>query len=321
MQKIFTCKLCLKEFKYNYLLVRHQNAKKSCDNSDKIINKMNLFIKNTDNTLINLYNTSLKSKINCYFCNTTYVNKSNLKRHLDNYCEKRLAIVEEKQKHITKLQTYEHNQLNKITTQNEELQQKIKDLEKILEINKNNKINNTTIIENSNNTTNIDKSNNINIFLNQNKTENEQINSFGNEDLSHITNKDYERYLSKYFLGLLEYIEKVHFSKEQPSNYNICIPKINSKHVAIFEKEQWNLKDKNELIDRLISKKIIALSKKCDELEENGLISEKIVDMHNEFNYNYHIGDEETKKTIETDIALLLFNNRNKIKNYDKLLK
>jgi len=106
-----------------------------------------------------------------------------------------------------------------------------------------------------------------------------------------------------------------------PENHNIYIPKLNSEHFLIYDKDQWNVEDKNNLTDRLISKKILALTQKCDELEEKGIITEKIVDMYNEFNHNYYMGGDESKKKLEKDISLLLFNNRKKIKDYDKLLK
>ena len=96
---------------------------------------------------------------------------------------------------------------------------------------------------------------------------------------------------------------------------------MNSKYIAIFEKNKWNLKDKNYLLDKLISKKLMSLNNKCDELEENNLIKDNIVELHNEFNNNYYNGDEDIKKNLENDVALLIFNNRNKIKDYDKLLK
>ena len=175
-------------------------------------------------------------------------------------------------------------------------------------------------IKNNNLSTTINnntQNNNINIIVNNDK----KINSFGKEDLSHITNKDYTRYLSKYFTGFVEYIEKVHFSKEKPENYNICIPKINLDYIAVYEKDQWNLEDKNDLTDRLISQKLLALTKICDELEEKGMITEKIVDRYNEFNTNYYTNPENSRKKLEKNISLLLFNNRKKIKDYDKLLK
>ena len=43
--------------------------------------------------------------------------------------------------------------------------------------------------------------------------------------------------------------------------------------------------------------------------------------MYNEFNHNYYMGGDKSKKKLEKDISLLLFNNRRKIKNYNKMLK
>jgi hypothetical protein len=343
--KKFECNKCGKLFKHNYLLTRHNNKIKSCDRPEKIIEKYNKLIEEIDNKINNLYDISITSKTKCNFCNNIFHNKSNLKRHIDNYCNSRKELEDKKNKYINNINT-KQKEIDKnleYIKETEELKQTIKHLQQQLknkinsndsnqpnqpnqpnEINQLNQLNENQLKHTTHNTHNT-QNNNINIYVNNANfdipNKNVKLNSFGSEDLSHITNKDYERYLSKFFPGLLDYIEHVHFSKDQPSNHNICIPKINSKYIAVFEKDKWNLKDKKYLLDRLISKKIIALNIKCDELEQGGLIKDKIVELHREFNNNYIEGGDETKKDLETDVTLLIFNNRNKIKDYDKLLK
>ena len=121
--------------------------------------------------------------------------------------------------------------------------------------------------------------------------------------------------------GLLKYIEDVHFSDKMPSNHNIYIPKINSKYIAIFEENKWNVKEKNDLLHKFVSKKISILDNKCEELEEKQKVEEKIIDLYNDFINNYYADNDENKKKIYEEICLLLFNNRDKIKDHDKLLK
>ena len=43
------CDICNKKFKYNYLLIRHKNSKKSCAN--KITTKINKIKNNKDNII------------------------------------------------------------------------------------------------------------------------------------------------------------------------------------------------------------------------------------------------------------------------------
>ena len=331
------CKICFKQFKFAYLLTRHENNKKSCDNKVKILRKLYDELETIEKKIINLLNESFESNKKCFFCNNEYLNRSNLKRHINIYCDKKKELDNEKNKILNKINNkkeyiiknnketeYLLNKNKELIKKNEELENRLKKTEEKLEENSNSLKNiitsnkSTTIINNTqqNNVQN-NVNNNINIIVNNDK----KINSFGKEDLSHITNKDYTRYLSKYFDGFIEYIEKVHFSKEKPENHNICIPKINLDYVAVYEEDQWNLQDKNDLTDKLLSQKILALTKKCDELEGKGMITEKIVDKYNEFNANYYIDSENSRKKLEKNISLLLFNNRKKIKDYDKLLK
>ena len=318
MEDMNECNICGKSFRYNYLLVRHKNGKLSCNKSKKIIDNYNNKIIDIDNKLNNLYELSMESKTKCYYCENDYNNKSNLRRHIRSYCEERQKLLDDKNKCTEIINNKKKEEEININVNKEILEYKkiIADLQKKIN-NFENNTHNIKNIDNSKNNKNIDNSKNINIIVNNNV----DLNSFGYEDLSHISDKEYEKYLSKFFPGLIDYIEKVHFSDEKPSNHNICIPKINSKYVAIFEKNKWNLKDKNYLLDKLISKKLMSLNNKCDELEENNLIKDNIVELHNEFNNNYYNGDEDIKKNLENDIALLIFNNRNKIKDYDKLLQ
>ena len=66
-----------------------------------------------------------------------------------------------------------------------------------------------------------------NIFLNRalllSKNKNVQINSFGKEDLSHITDKEYLTCIAKRYPGLFEFIRLVHLNKNVPQNHNFII--------------------------------------------------------------------------------------------------
>lgn len=83
-----------------------------------------------------------------------------------------------------------------------------------------------------------------------------KINFYGTEDLTHITDEDYIYYLCNKHNGFVEYIEKIYFSKEKPENHNICIPKINLDYIAVYQKNQWNICDKNECITILLFNKL-----------------------------------------------------------------
>lgn len=158
---------------------------------------------------------------------------------------------------------------------------------------------------------NINITNNItnNKTINNNLTIN--INSFGEEDLSHITNKDYRKFLNSYFPGLINYIEKVHFDENKPENHNICITNLRSKHIFIHDKGKWLTKKKNDIIDRFIAKKYDMLTEKCCELEELNEIDVKILNNFEQFSENYK--NSEAQKNNRDDIILMIYNNKDKI--------
>ena len=157
------CNKCKKEFKYKYLLIRHEKNKKSCDlpkkyvkkniinkENDIKIKKINIKIDNFDsdieeynydlanydidikdidtkiekinNKISELYKKSIKKKILCTYCNTIFLNKTNLLRHIKNSCIKNKEL---------------YTKINDFTTQKNKI---IDDKNKIIE--NINKINN-----------------------------------------------------------------------------------------------------------------------------------------------------------------------------------
>ena len=152
------------------------------------------------------------------------------------------------------------------------------------------------------------KSQNINI-TNNNLMVN--INSFGNESLSHITINDYKRFLSGLFPGFIKFIEKVHFDENAPENHNICITNMNSKYMFTFDRGDWLSKERNDTIDKFIAKKYNILVDKFDELEEQNQLDDKILEKFNIFAKNYQ--DKEAQKYTKNEIMLMIYNNKNKI--------
>jgi len=311
MEIIHECNICYKSFTREYLLTRHINKIKSCDIIDKVVNNLDENIERINVKIKNNDDLSFETKNKCIYCNNSFHNKSNLKRHILFTCDQRKIFIQQKEKYenvkLDKLNEKNNNKI-KITNIIKDKDDEIKKLKKEIKIlEKNRKIINTQ------NTQNIGVVvNNINNQLN--------INPFGSEDLSHITNNDYKKYLSNLSPGLLKFIEDIHFSDKMPSNWNICIPKLESKYIAIFEKNKWNIKDKNDIFKKILTKRVTSLDNKCEEFQNNGLIDEKIVDLYDEYINLIYEKDEEKKK-IKDNLDLMIFNNRNKIDNYNKLLK
>ena len=283
------CDKCGEEFPYKSFLDRHNLKKKSCYEIHNINNNYNRKINIIDDEIKIKTDKSLKSMTTCFFCNKHFYNKTNTTRHISNYCKikeeliyTKNIIAEEKIKLIEKQQ--KDNEIK-------ELKARIEKMEHEKPVQNINITNNNTI----------NQTNNVIV-----------INPFGNEDLSHITLKDYKQYLSTYFKGFVNFIEKVHFDDNMPENHNICLTNLKSKDIKVYDGGKWIAKPKTDVIDKFLRKKLNSLIDKREELEENKDISEEVVDKFSEFQDNYT--DDNAKKTTKDDVILMIYNNKNKNK-------
>jgi hypothetical protein len=319
---MYKCTKCSKEFTANYLLKRHEMNKYPCDNIKKIelhendkindidkkINEINEFIDNIQ-IKINGFETKLINNkiINittiCIFCKKEFSSKQNTTRHIRDTCPIKKNITEnleklndEKNKFIDEktLLTEEKDKLvekQKMKLHNEEMKKLRRDIAKLL------------------------KKQSMNINITNNKITNNNllvnINSFGKEDLSHITIEDYKKFLSGFFPGFIKFIEKIHFDVNVPENHNICITNLKSKYIYIYDNGKWDTKEKNDIIDKFIYKKYIMLADKCDELGENNEIDENILNKFSQFSENYK--DKEAQKYTKDEIMLMIYNNKGKV--------
>ena len=120
---------------------------------------------------------------------------------------------------------------------------------------KNNIINNTT----NNNITNNNTTNNNNINNNNsnNITNNNitiKINNFGDEDLSHLTQKDITNMIKSGFGCVFDYIDKVHLNPSKPENHNIMLTNLRSGLIKIFQNYKWNIAKSNDILTCIIDK-------------------------------------------------------------------
>ena len=72
-----------------------------------------------------------------------------------------------------------------------------------------------------------------------NQTNNIQINSYGNEDLSHITDSLKTQLINIPFGMIPKLIEYVHFSSDKPENKNIVLANKNDNKIKIFSQGKW----------------------------------------------------------------------------------
>ncbi len=291
------CDKCGKKFEYQYLLKKHQNRKTLCNSINNINDIYDNKILNIEIEINKKTNESLKNGLKCLFCNNKFSTKTNTLRHIKENC----SIKKELENEILNIK----NNKNKIIEDNTKIVEK-KEMDELKEMM-------LKLLESKTSQ---------NIIVNNNKVINNNliinINSFGKEDLSHITIDDYKKYLNGFFPGFIKFIEKVHFDKNAPQNNNICISNINSKYMHVYENNDWKLQEKNDVIDMLMMKKYNLLGEKCEQLQEDKKLNKKIIDNFEEFCHNYT--DKEAQKTTKKNTILMIYNNKDKLVNKPKTL-
>ncbi len=295
------CNVCKKEFAFNYLFQRHLNNKKPCYNPERLLIKYEEQIRDIDNQIDKLFESSIKSITICGYCKKTFYKKANLERHIDNSCIAKKKLLQNKDEIII-LKNKLSDEINNIQMDetidkmNDEIISMKREMESLRDI-KNNVIHQQII---NNNVTN--QVNNITI----------NVNSFGREKISHISDDEYAKFLNDFFAGYLKFIEKIHFDENTPENHNLCLTNMNSRYIYVYEKNNWVLKEKNEIVNKLMTRKYNLLSDKFEEFEENNKIKESVLENFREFQGNYN--NTEAKKNTKNSIMLLLYNNREKVK-------
>ena len=322
------CFRCGKETKTKSNLNSHLKNKKECNiiyldiSREKIINNYNKYY---DKYIECIKGEKPLEKIyRCYYCDKTYIKKNSYNVHKKKYCKMKeninkreifndflhtkynLLKLEYEEKLKTNTELIEKELQNKIKTQ---LENKIKHLEdKIIPYTEvNNNICNNIINNNINN--NINNINNI--FI---------INNFGEEKII-MNAKDCEKIMSYEFDMIIKLIEYIHIIPLE--NRNAFIPSVKEKYAMILKNQKWNLIDKKEFINNLIINKNIMLEKMLDQygpqfINVNANRSRSVI--------NYCKNDEEECKRIKMNANLLLFNNKDMIRDtyglkYNKKIK
>jgi hypothetical protein len=267
------------------------------------------------------------NEIKCEFCSKTFTFKTSYYRHKKMYCIKKNVYDKEKlmdeflntKYNLLKLEyeeklKIESNKIEKIeeilgkeidsnNKLKKELEEKVKELESKLCATS--QINNGHI---GNNIVNGDI-NNITI-----------INNYGEEKFT-MTAKDCEKIMSSEFDMIVKLIEYIHILP--PENRNAFVPSLKEKYAMILRNQKWDLVDRTEFINNLVISKNVMLEKMLDEF---GSQFEYVNPNRSRSIINYCKNDEEEYKKIKINANLLLFNNKDTIRNtfevkYNKKIK
>ena len=251
----YKCELC------NYITIRKSDYSRHL-NTKKHLSKQNIYRdesekknnKDHKKTILGPFLSEKETILGpqkdhfCEFCAKMFKNKTHLYRHQKHYCR----IARKEQKEIIELK-------NEIEENKKERNQLYQYIEKLIE-----KTGDTINIENQTTNNQMNQMNQI------------TLNTFGNEDISHITDS-FKMQMLKLPYGMVQkMIEKVHFNKNKPENKNIALTNKRDKMVKVLHKNGWKYKDKDSTFDEIIKLNYYRLDDYYEEIAK-----EKLNENHN----------------------------------------
>ena len=229
-----------------------------------------------------------KQRFICELCNKSLSTKGHLKRHLKNNCPKIKHHQNNVEKKIIESKNETEILKDLLKEQKEMFNEERKDLyyqmEKLLD-----KVGHTTNIQS-----------NIKNTIN--------LNCYGNEDLSHITDKLKNELIKIPYEMIPKMIEAVHFNDEKPENKNISLSNIRDNKVKIYSDKGWIYRDKFETIHDLVEGKYFILENFYEKNTNE-------FDFENKTNYVkfrefFNSDDKEIVSALKKKCELVLVNNR-----------
>lgn len=227
----------------------------------------------------------------CEYCNKEYSSRKTMLRHMKHYCKVKKDYDVKKKADVAKNENL--NELKKIIS--EEMAEQNNKINKLLD--------NVGTTNNSNNTMN----NSGNHNNSHNQVNNIQLNVFGKEDLSMITEKVKQELIKGPFKMMPKLMEMIYFNKDHPENHTLKLVNKKEKIMKIHDKEGWKYVDKDETIDYILEDKNYAVDSYYDRNEAQ--FSDFVKKTYGRFRELFDSRDGELWKQITRDIDLVLWNN------------
>jgi len=282
-----------------------ENTHKIPINGDEYTHKTLIKYPKNDDEIIN--DDSDEDNINkCEYCKKILSSYKNLWRHLKTCKEKEKDDNNDNMIELVKLLNEQlKEQKKQMNEQMKEQKEQIKEEKK--QMKEERQILNNQIKEQNSQIKELIKKagiTNSNINIQQNI----KLLSYGNTDMSHLTDKDYMKCLNHSNFCVPYLIEQIHFDPQKPENHNIYISNIKNNYVMLYNGNKWILKDRDEAITNLIDDKDVILEQKLEEWIKKGNEYPKIMNK-----FKRYIEKKDNNKVlnkIKDEIKLVLFNNR-----------
>ena len=140
------------------------------------------------------------------------------------------------------------------------------------------------------------------------QTNNVQLNSYGKEDLSHITDSMKTQLLKGPYGMIPKLIEAVHFNDDKPENKNIVLPNKNDNKMKVYTDNKWIYKDKDQTITDLMDGKYFILDSHYAESIMNGTLEQ--TESYEKFRTFFDESDKDLHDQLKKECELILLNNR-----------
>ena len=278
----YTCKCCgfATNLKSNY--ERHLRTNKHLKLSKyypKVIQKT----PESSSNIIQKEITEMCPLFSCKYCGKEYKYRSGLSKHVRYSCDKN---KDEDLKEFVKLMNEQLTQIkDELSIKNKEIEKRDKLINKLstkLQINNNNCIINNTI----------------------------QLLNYKDTDLSHLTDNDYISSIHKMNNCVKFLTEKIHYNPNKPENMNIYISNLKNDYVTVYENGQWVLKND---FQNVYEHKEIMIEEWIEKEQDN------YPELRDKFNkYVNNKENDNILNNIKEDIKLMMYNNKNKVKENEK---
>ena len=304
----YICKRCSYGTNIKCNLINHLTRKNQCkalyvdiprDTLLKEVgDKSHNYFENTPNLALKSANvlSNKKDTINsleCEYCKKVFKEKRYLQQHISrNNCKEKDKKEKAKQEETDLMKEIMDQKDEEIKLYKEEMTLMRKQVEILMT-----KIGDT----NCNNTTN--NTNNTNIT-------NIQINGWGEEDRSHLTDKFYRFCYDRPFTSIQRVIEAVFFNPDCPKNWNIMIKDDKSSKALIYdrEKDAWLKKETTGILEDLVHTGYSMLDENFDKQRDANKLTDRIIEKFTSFQDFYAKGDKAYEKRLATEIKELLIN-------------
>ena len=270
---LYNCKCCNFSTKIKSHYIRHKNTKKHQANINSNKQESDFMVMSTNEHKMSTNEhkrAQMSTKFICDFCESQFTTMANKRRHELHYCKNR----------------YDNNGYKKLFYESQKQQEKDKrEFKKQIEILLN-KVGDTTI----------------------NNTQNIQLNSYGKEDMNHITDTMKTQFLKMPYGMIPKMIEAVHFNNEKPENKNIVFTNKKDNRIKVYSGDKWIFKDKDDIIHDLIDGKYFILDNHYNSVFDNLNITSK--SSYEKFRTFFDDKDKELHDQLKKDCELVLLNNR-----------